>query len=145
MDEIERCGNTPDMFDNTQEYTLNPKGKLGSRYHCIRLKYHYKKLRCFGVSIDDIITALQLDNKYRNEKMKLSVAQARQVDLLSDGEWHNIYNNGIKGLAVNSLYALLERGLVETKRNDPKIEISTSPKDYWHPKYDQYWKLVENE
>jgi hypothetical protein len=52
MDDIERCENTPDMFDmknkhNKKEYQLN------------KIKYHYLRLRCFGMSVDEITDYLK--------------------------------------------------------------------------------------
>jgi len=47
----------------------------------------------------------------------LSKAQIKQLALLEDGEWHNIYNNGVKGLKENTLDALVRKGLVEKKED----------------------------
>jgi len=47
--------------------------------------------------------------------MKLTPTRTKQVEMLSDGKWHNVNNNGIRGLAFNSLDALVNKGVVEEK------------------------------
>ncbi len=75
--------------------------------------------------------------------MKLTKSQQQQLEMLSDGEWHNVNNNGIKGLRHNSLRVLVKKGLVERKnKKDDEPSLDPDPTTIFAPHYDQFFKVV---
>jgi hypothetical protein len=75
--------------------------------------------------------------------MTLTKSQQQQLEMLSDGKWHNINNNGVKGLRYNSLDVLVERGLVETKRKkDDEPSLAPDPTTIFNPYYDNFFKVA---
>jgi len=74
--------------------------------------------------------------------MKLTNSQNKQIEILSDGEWHSLNNNGIKGLKCQSLDALIEKGLVVEKRNNGKT-LDPEQGVVFSPWYDIFYKLNE--
>jgi primosomal protein N' len=76
-------------------------------------------------------------------EQKLTKAQQKVLDLLSDGEWHNMYNKGIKGLKLQTLEALIKKGLVEFKkdvdRNRETEKFGTQYEE--HPDRDWFYRI----
>jgi len=73
----------------------------------------------------------------------MTPAQLRQINLLQDLKWHNLYNNGIKGLNKNSLDSLKNKGIVDYKiEKDPTKDENVFGKKYlFHPDRDIYYRL----
>ena len=76
----------------------------------------------------------------------LTKAQTKHLEILSDNEWHNIYNNGNKGLTFTTLRALVKKGLVETKKDiDINRDAEIFGTEYhMHPDRDIFFKRTQN-
>ena len=73
---------------------------------------------------------------------KLTKAQEKQLEMLKDGEWHNAYNNGVKGLKHQTLEALVKKGLVEMKKDiDVNRNSEIFGKYTMHPDRDLFFRL----
>jgi len=81
--------------------------------------------------------------------MKLTKSQQQQIEMLSDGKWHNTNNNGVRGLRHNSLDVLIKKGLVVKKTTHTDTQgvysaPSLSPEVgvCYDGDYDKFYKLV---
>ncbi len=79
--------------------------------------------------------------------MTLTKAQNQQLEMLSDGKWHNQHNNGVRGLKYNSLKVLIKKGLVIKKSNWTGVQgvytksLSPDPEVLHDADYDNFYKL----